>query len=195
MGWQGYGEQQPGARDSGQYRSFPIARAYTGRITLPLAGCGVGWLNRPLDMEHRRPSARFSHDGVRFGASTQNAAQMAPKQGITRIFRVNRCWHRDCNNIRESNFGQCWPPLRCLNALLGHLQMVGTMASSGLQPRDAFFLPFFRETTRYYIMVQIPEDHMTKTIDPLADVAVEGQSRRDFLKKSVLAAGAGLLGG
>jgi nitrate/nitrite transport system substrate-binding protein len=44
-------------------------------------------------------------------------------------------------------------------------------------------------------MVQIPEDKMTKTIDPLADVAAEVNSRRDFLKKSVLAAGAGLLGG
>ena len=44
-------------------------------------------------------------------------------------------------------------------------------------------------------MVQLPEDHMTTSNETPAEVAAEGQSRRDFLRKSVMAAGAGLLGG
>ena len=44
-------------------------------------------------------------------------------------------------------------------------------------------------------MVQLPEDHMTTSNETPAEVAADGQSRRDFLKKSVMAAGAGLLGG
>jgi len=42
-------------------------------------------------------------------------------------------------------------------------------------------------------MVHIPEDHITKPTDT-ATVTTD-PSRRDFLKKSVMAAGVGLLGG